>query len=135
MRPWCAAAKVLQWKISDMFVKFSGKPECYYGQLYRAYKADEIAKDMKGLNAECARQTLLERNFSDADVRGVYESGHLPAGRIDLRARRRVSKLFLSHWHQVMWESTAGACPKPYILEHSNGQHTRHIPPPNWPMV
>jgi hypothetical protein len=132
-RPWNASLKVLCWKIGSSFVKQSGHKDCLYGHVYRQRKAQEVARNEQLLFADQAAQTLKERNIRDKDLKACYESGKLPDGRIDQRARRYATKLFLSHLHHVWWETVYGEPPvKPYILTQEGG-HNRFIPPPNWP--
>lgn len=123
-RPWNAKLKTLCWKAGDSFVKFSGRDECYYGQLYRQRKEYELARDASGGNAETAATTLDTRTFRDAELKAVYESGHLPPGRLDLRARRWAVKLFLAHWHEVAYEDHFGEPPPlPYPIAHLGHAH------------
>ena len=132
-RPFSAKAKLLCWKVGDSFVKVSNRPTAYYGQAYRARKAYELERDTTGGNKYTADLTLVRRNFRDAATKKTYESGHLPAGRLDLRARRWATKLFLSHLHYVMWQDRTGSPPpKPYVIEHMG--HAEFLAPPNWPM-
>lgn len=139
-RPWNASLKVLYWKTGDSFVKVKGRESDYYGKVYEARKALEVSRNEAGKFAKLAAETLAERKFNDADVRKVYESGMLPAGRIELRSRRYAVKLFLAHLHHVMFEDRFGEPPpKPYIFTERAkalglGDHTHYIGPPNWPM-
>lgn len=48
VRPWNAKLSVLLWKASESFVKFSGRPDCFYGQLYVQEKAKLIGKNERG---------------------------------------------------------------------------------------
>jgi hypothetical protein len=129
-RPWNADAKVLAWKIGDSFVKVSGRPDAYYGQLYRKRKTYELDRDTAGTNADTAARTLTERNISDKATRAIYENGHLPAGRLDLRARRWAVKLFLAHLHHVMHVDRYGEPPPlPYPIAHLNHAHYLEPPP------
>jgi hypothetical protein len=133
-RPWNASLKVLQWKIGDSFVKQSGSDKCFYGHIYRARKEQEVAFNDAGKFADQAARSLEERKIKDKDLRTCYEAGRLPAGRLDLRARRYAVKLFLSHLHHAMYEDRFGTPPpKPYILTQEGG-HAHFIPPPNWPI-
>jgi len=81
-----------------------------------------------------AARSLEERKIKDKDLKACYEAGRLPAGRLDLRARRYAVKLFLAHLHHVMYEDHFETPPpKPYVIEH--GGHVHFIGPPNWPMT
>lgn len=131
-RPWNATLKLLAWKFSDSMVKRSSHPDAFYGRLYVQFKAAEVQRDIEGRNAECAARTLLERSIRDAETRRIYESGHLPAGRIDLRARRRVAKVFLQHLYLVWRQSEGLPVTQPWAVAH--GGHGDIIAPPNWPL-
>lgn len=132
-RPYNAKLKVLCWKMGDSFVKQSGRESDVYGKVYRERKDLEVRRDVEGYNVKVAAETLQARKIEDAATRAVYESGHLPAGRLDLRARRYAVKLFLSHYHHVAYVAQFGAPPpKPYVIEH--GGHTHFLSPPGWPM-
>jgi hypothetical protein len=131
-RPWNADLKTLCWKLGDSFRKFSNAEACFYGHLYRQRKAYELERDEGGGNADTATQTLAERNFRDADTKALYESGHLPAGRLDLRASRWAVKLFLAHLHEVMYVDRYDSLPpKPYAMEHLG--HAHEIVAPHLP--
>lgn len=118
-RPYSAKAKLLCWKIGDSFVKVSGRDNAIYGQMYRERKALEVKRDTDGEHEFQAKMTLLEKNITEPKTKAAYESGHLPAGRLDLRARRYAVKLFLANLHEVMYFVTHNEMPpKPYVIEH-----------------
>ena len=128
-RPWNADLKVLCWKIGDSFVKVSNRPDAFYGQIYRERKAFEVTRDEDGYNATAAEQTLASKKFRDAAVKRIYESGHLPPGRLDLRARRYATKLFLAHWHEVAYKAEFGKEPPlPYPIAHLGHAHKIEVP-------
>jgi hypothetical protein len=128
-RPWNASLKTLCWKLGDSFTKFSGRDDCFYGGLYRHRKEFEVNRDVEDGNAETAKRTLEERRIQDKATRAIYESGHLPAGRLDLRARRWAVKLFLAAYHQAGWRLAYGEDPvKPYVIEHLNHAHLVEFP-------
>lgn len=132
-RPWNADLKVLCWKLGDSFVKVSGRDDAFYGLIYRERKVREVERNDLGLFADQAARSLETKKISDKELKATYEAGRLPAGRLDLRARRYAVKLFLSHLHHVMYEDHYGeAPPKPYILTEAGG-HAHFIAPPNWP--
>jgi hypothetical protein len=131
-RPWNADLKVLCWKAGESFKKVSGREDALYGQMYRQRKAYELERDARGGNAETAARTLEEKKIKDPATKATYESGHLPAGRLDLRATRWAVKLFLSHWHHVAFVEEYGENPpKPYILTQDGG-HAHYIAPPGY---
>jgi hypothetical protein len=131
-RPYNADLKVLCWKLGDSFKKFYNHPDCFYGKFYVQRKQFEETRDVSGGNAATAKRTLEERTFRDKDVKKVYMSGHLPAGRLDLRAMRWCVKLFLAHYQEVGWTIATGKPPvDPYPITHLG--HAHRIMPPNWP--
>jgi hypothetical protein len=131
-RPWNADLKVLCWKAGESFKKVSGRENALYGQMYRQRKAYELERDARGGNAAAAAMSLETKKIQDAGLKAVYESGHLPAGRLDLRATRWAVKLFLSHWHHVAFVERYGENPpKPYILSEDRG-HAHYIAPPGY---
>lgn len=131
-RPWNADLKLLCYKIGDSFVKFHKREDCFYGHLYAKEKARRVELNESGAYADLAKKTLSEKNFSDSDTRRAYEDGRLPAGRIDLQARRYAVKIFLSHWFEVAYFAHNGKLPpNPWVIEH--GGHAHYIPIPNIP--
>jgi hypothetical protein len=132
-RPWNARLKVLCWKIGESFKKFHNREACFYGHIYSARKELEVERNERGDFAETARVTLEAKNIRAKETRECYDAGKLPPGRLDLRATRYATKLFLSHWWQVAYIVHYGEQPaKPWILE--QGGHADIIPVPNWPL-
>ena len=128
-RDWNADLKVLAWKLGDSFVKQSGHEKCYYGHLYRQRKELEVTRDKNDYNAETAAQTLLEKNIQDKATRAAYESGHLPDGRLDMRARRYAVKRYLSAYFEAAYILHYNKTPPdPWIVEHG-GHKPEHIQP------
>lgn len=131
-RPFNADLKVLCWKAGESFKKVSGRENALYGQIYRERKTYELERDARGGNAEAAARSLEMKKIQDADLKATYKSGHLPAGRLDLRATRYAVKLFLSHWHHVAYVEKYGENPpKPYILSEDRG-HAHYVAPPGY---
>jgi hypothetical protein len=129
-RPWNAELKVLGWKIGESFVKFHKDDKCYYGHIYRARKEKEVYKDGQSAFAEQAAEILTKRNIRDPKTLAIYQSGHLPAGQLEQRARRFAVKRFLSHFFTVSYEAHFGQpAPKPYVQEHLG--HKDMITPPS----
>lgn len=128
-RDWNQDLKVLCWKMSDSFVKLSNHPECYYGHIYRHRKEIELERDKNGANAEVARLTLEEKAIKDPATLAIYKSGHLPDGRLDLRARRHAAKRFLSHYFESAWVLRYSTePPRPYVESHLGHQHIEDNP-------
>lgn len=133
-RPYNAELKTLCWKIGQSFMKFSGKDECFYGQLYKQDKARRIAKNEAGDYAEFAKSILETKSFKANQTRSKLESGVLSDAQIDAQARRFAVKIFLSHYHAVAYQAHHGEpAPRPYIIAH--GDHVHEIAIPNNPFV
>jgi hypothetical protein len=130
-RDWNADLKVLAWKLGDSFVKQSGHEDCYYGKLYRKRKELEVTRDQEGFNKDAAARVLAKKNIQDKPTRAAYESGHLPPGHLDMRARRYAVKRFLAHYFEAAWWLHYGTePPKPWIQEHGGHQHMEPCPIP-----
>ena len=135
-RPWNANLKVLQWKISDSFMKFHNHEHCFYGHVYAARKQQEVARNEAGLFQAQAEKTLTNRAIKDKATRAIYEAGKLPAGRLELRARRVAVKLFLSHYWQVAYYEHYQALPRgPYINTKEPLMHSHYIAPPGYEAI
>jgi hypothetical protein len=132
-RPWNAALKTLCWKLSDVWMKFGTRhPDSLYARLYREHKAKLLEKNDAGGYAASAKQTLADRKFGASDTRDEYEAGRWPAGRIDLTARRKAVRVFLSHYWTQGWllrnpGKTENDVPRPWIIAH--GGHVDLIGP------
>lgn len=124
-RPWNASLKVLCWKIGDSFVKVSKKPDATYGRIYRERKEYEIKRNESGELAQQAKEMLERKKFRrETGARESYESGRLPPGHIDARARRYAVKLFLAHYHEVGYTLMYNkAPPLPYPIAHLGHVH------------
>jgi hypothetical protein len=128
-RPFNAEFKTLCWKIGQSFMKFSGKDECFYGQLYKQDKARRIAKNEAGDYAEFAKSILEKKNFKVNQTRAKLETGKLSDAQIDAQARRFAVKIFLSHYHAVAFQAHHGEpAPRPYIIAHGDHVHEIAIP-------
>lgn len=133
-RPWNADLKVLFFKIGDSFMKTSNSPKSFYGPIYRQRKELEVERNERGDFADIAAKTLEERKIRDPDTRKTYEAGKLPAGRLELRARRVAVKLFLAHFHDVlMWNEKGQRAPMPYAFSHMGHAHIIEAPDAPWP--
>lgn len=134
-RPWNAALKRLCWLQGESFVKVSGREDAFYGEVYRARKAREVALNEEGAFADQAKAMLESKNYrGDTVAKKHYEAGKLPPAHIHRRACRYTVKLFLSHLHHVWHEIETGEPPpKPYAISILN--HAHYIAPPNWPMT
>jgi Transposase IS116/IS110/IS902 family len=134
-RPWNNSLKRLCFLIGESFVKVSNNDKDVYGQIYKARKAIETAKNEAGEYADQAKASLEAKNFGrDTEARKQYEAGRLPLARIHLRSKRYAVKLFLSALHEVMfWDQFKELPPKPYALAHLD--HVHYIGVPNAHLV
>lgn len=124
--PYSRWAKRTYYLCSDQFVR---RPDSYYGEVYRRWKAEYERRNEAGMYADLARQELRTRSWRrDTQSRRAYEQGRLPQGRIDLRARRKAAKLFASHAWEVIRRSAGLPCRRPWIVS-TDGRH-EYIPPP-----
>jgi len=129
-----AGLKCLCWKIGESFVKVSGRPDDFYGQLYLQRKQIEQERNEAGKFADQAPYKLERFNIGKStDAYQAYAAGKLPPAHIHARAKRWVVKLFLAHYHHVAWTLATGTPPpKPYVI--SILGHADMIQPPNFPM-
>ena len=134
-RPWNADLKTLCWKIGQSFMKFHNRDECFYGHLYAERKALIVGQNEAGAFAEAAARKLAETKIGkDTEAFAHYSSGKLPPAHVDARARRWVVKLFLAHFHEVLFFSRFEKMPpRPYVFDHMG--HSDEIAPPNAGLV
>jgi len=137
-RPYCALLKTVTWQIGESFKKLGAESDCLYAKLYRSRKALEVERNEAGMFREQALARLAEATAKKWGIsplqRETWGSGKLQPIGLDYRAGRVAAKLFLSHFHHVLYEVEMGTPPPvPYIL--GPGGHADYIPPPNWPMV
>jgi hypothetical protein len=135
-QPWNARLKVLLWKFADSMVKHRNHANCFYGKLYAKRKAFEIERNLAGDHAEECKKILADKNFSKETIaRKAYLSGIFPDGHVDMRARRQVEKLFLSHLYQVMFESHYNRpASLPYVFAFKDHDFFHYLRPPGWTM-
>lgn len=126
--PYNPKLKVIMYLIGDSFVKRSNNPDSLYGKLYKQRKAEEEQKNENGLLRERASRSLADKNYKNKEVRETYESGKLPKGHIDRRARRYAESIFLSHLFEVMYIDYYHAAP-PVIYPIAHQGHVDYIPP------
>jgi predicted RNA-binding Zn-ribbon protein involved in translation (DUF1610 family) len=125
-RPHNAFLKVICWKIGDSFVKVSGREKSIYGHLYRIEKTRLEEKNANGGFAEDAAARLAGDRppGPSTEAYKALKKGLLPKGQIDLRARRKAVKIFLSHyWVQgrMLADLPVSA---PYAIEKLGHTHT-----------
>ena len=124
-RPHNATLKVICWKAGESFVKNCNREDCFYGEIYKRRKEQEIRKNEAGEFAEQAASILAKRKYNkDTDAYKAYVAGKLPPAHIHARARRYAVKLFLAHLHEEMYERKFGTKPPlPYPIAHLGHVH------------
>jgi hypothetical protein len=130
-RPFNKRLKVLFWKFADVQVRLTGKKNfgrSLYSELYLSRKGLETERNEMGAFRELAEATL--KASPSHKQASIYKKGKLPPGRIELRARRWMSKIFASHLHECLYVEQYGTLPpKPYVIQHLG--HTEFIEAPN----
>lgn len=131
-RPWNASLKTLCWKIGESFVKVSGREDAFYGKVYVDRKVYEQRKNEAGDYADQARRKLENFNIGqDTEAHKHYSEGRLPPGHIHARSKRYAVKLFLAHYHEVLYRTQLWLePPKPYSIAHLG--HVHKIPVPGF---
>ena len=128
--------KVTCYLIGEQFALRHKNPKCYYGKVYSERKLYEQAKNEKKDYAEQAAKIIASGKYKkDTDAKKCYENGMLPPAHIDARCRRYAVKIFLSHMHQVVYETvTSRPVPVPYPIAHM-GHCDISIPPGYTPLT
>jgi len=131
IRPWNAKIKVLCFKVGDQFIRQQNRQGGeFYGGIFLRRKQYEIERNERGDHAEEAARCLPTVGKA-TEAHKAYAAGRLPDGRINARARRYVTKIFLSHLHHVSYLSYHGEPPpKPYALTHLD--HAHEVLPPDF---
>ena len=92
--------------IGKNFVKYSSKPNCFYGKLYLEELDRRVDLNDKGEYLDLAKQTLESFNSKDKNWikdKSIYESGKIPQQRLEAQAQRYAVKIFLAHLHAVVY--------------------------------
>jgi len=130
-RPFNQNLKDLCWKIGESFKRNSFRPNCVYGHIYVGRKRYEEKNNQEKKYQKQAEESLATKNYSKStEAYKWYSQGMLPPARLDLRAMRYATKLFLAHlhwvWFEIYYEQPA---PKPYIITHGKFEHAHIIEP------
>ena len=124
-RPWNADLRQVCWHLGQCAKRISGKEDAFYGQLYQARKKLLVDRNEAGFNAERAKTF----HTNSADVKKVLKEGKLPAGNLDSQACNYVAKIFLSHFHALLYWNTHGRVPvKPFGIAILGHAHEIKIP-------
>jgi hypothetical protein len=124
-RPFNARLKTLCWKCGQSFMKFSNRPECYYGGLYREQKQKYLDRNARGDYRERALE-LAKKVGKATETYKSYSVGVLSPGHVDAMARRWAVKRFLADLQGEWYRREFGKePPAPYpiaILGHAHYQ-------------
>lgn len=127
-RPYNDNMKVLCWKMAQCFVKVQNNPKDIYGKLYVERKLYEQQKNENGDYKEQAAKSLA-RVGKNTETYKWNVKGMLSPAHINRRAERWMTRIFLSHLHQVMYMVEYGTMPaKPYAIEHMGHSHEIQCP-------
>jgi hypothetical protein len=126
-RPYNVQLKTLCWHSGQSFMKLSGRPDCFYGRIYKERKAFEQRMSDEGKRAATAAE-WLPRVGRTTEAWKHYSAGRLPPSQIDGRARRYAVKLFLSHMNEVWLTKLGQPVVAPFPLARLG--HADYIPPP-----
>lgn len=118
------------WLTGESFVKVSGRPDAFYGQLYKSFREYEDRMNDRGSYRDKAIAQLATIDYGeDTQARKDLEEGRLPKAQLYARAKRRTVKVFLSHLHHKLYVLEYGmAPPPPYAI--SILGHYDYIAPP-----
>lgn len=123
-----ARLKTLCWKMGESFVKVSGKEDATYGKMYVDFKANEVQRNEGGLYVEAAKRELSSKTFKTDNVtKKRLMEGKLSDGHLHARAKRRVVKIFLSHFWMKAREGRGLTITEPYAIQIL--KHTGKIEP------
>lgn len=127
MPPYNTELKSKLWMLADVFVRNKGRGSLY-GRLYDLRKEYELERNENGIYADQAKHLLEIKNYQDKATIETLESGKLTLGHINLRCKRVVEKVFVSHLFEAMyWEKYRQEAPAPYVIAYKG--HHDYIPP------
>lgn len=134
-RPWNKDFKTVCYFLGKGIRLKNNTPNFLYGDLYRKRKDYEYAQNAALGYEEQALKIYRETPWIDTSEESVcatYRRGMLPGFHIEHRARKWVTKIFLVHFHQVLYYDKYKEMPqKPYIIRAGSGHG--EILCPNWP--
>ncbi len=135
VKPWNKDFKTVCYYLGKGIRLRNNKPGFLYGELYRQRKDYEYAQNAQLAYEDQALGIYRNTPWIDTSTESVsatYKSGMLPGFHIEHRARKWVTKIFLVHFHQVLYYDKYTEMPqKPYILKAGSG--LGEIVCPNWP--
>jgi hypothetical protein len=126
-RPYNVQLKTLCWHAGQSFMKFSARPDCFYGHFYRERKAFEQRMSDTGQRRDLAA-LMVKKVGPKTEAFQHYSAGRLPPSQIDGRARRYAVKLFLSHMNEIWLEKLGLPAAAPFAIARLH--HADYIAPP-----
>ena len=127
MPPYNMELKSKLWMLADVFVRNKGRGSLY-GRLYDLRKEYELERNEQGLYADQAKHLLETKHYTDKATIETLKSGKLTLGHINLRCKRVVEKVFVSHLFEAMyWEKYHEDAPAPYVIAYK--EHHDYIAP------
>jgi len=158
-RPWNADLKKLMYLVGESFVKVQNNPRDVYGKLYKQRKEQEINKNLAGdfadqadlklskfnigkdtdaykwyagcISGEDARKIVIDKIGSAKEFAKEPGTGikMLPPAHINERSKRYAVKIFLAHFHEIIFEYEFGIKPpNPYAISILGHAHKLEVP-------
>lgn len=108
-----------------------------YSDIYRMRLTYEIQRNESGGNApyleNYAKVASVGRDIPE-NLKKFIQEGKMPVYFLTNRATKYAVKVFLSHFHHVLYYETFKKLPpKPYVLDHISKSHEMRDQIPNWP--
>lgn len=121
----CGIAKTMMWRLAKSLIRANGS----YAKFYHDVKDIETANILRqGLKIVPSSQLPTDKEGKHVEINGFYGKGH-----VDMRAIRKVEKLFLSHLWQV-WRTSLGLpLTEPYAYDKLGHDLSKKIDP--WDMT
>jgi hypothetical protein len=134
-RPWHGMLKQHCHNLAWQLIRYRTEP---YRGVYDRRKPYEQELNERGVYKEQAEAALERFNYNRSSVAySWYKQGKLPPGHLEARAMRHLIKVFLSHYHKVLYYHTYGSePPRVYILavgDEKENEVLKEIPCPHWP--
>ena len=129
-RPYSVPMKTLAWQTATWMVRtHNNKEPSEYLPYYYMWKEQEERANERLEFADQAQWYLDNVKIRNKANKAYYKQGKLPPRHIENRVKRKLVKLFISHFHEHYYALVHGELPaRPYVFEHLG--HTDEIHPP-----
>lgn len=112
-RPYNAELKQICYHLGQCIMR-THEEGSLYGQLYKSRKELVVKRNEAGQYKERAKTFFT----NSAYVKAILKKGMLPPNNLDSQARNYAVKIFLSHFHALMYWNAYGIAPaRPYEIE------------------